>query len=196
MGDRRHAAVFAAVLGCLVAWTAVCALQARHHLAAGDAADRAGNRLLARLEWEAAASRPAPYNVGEREAMNRLVRLVGIYESDGKPGEALKTCLSIGAVVRATGGLVVWHPGAAEFVDRRGADLASKAGVVFQPDRFTLFRPVRRAPAAAAPLALAGFAVSASLGILGRQSGSRARWKYPAAAAGCLVLWLLLLRLA
>lgn len=196
MRCRRYAALFAASLACLVAWSAVCAVQARRHLAAGDAAERAGNRLLARLEWEAAASRPAPFNAEAREAMARLVRLVGIYESAGKPGEALKTCLSIGAIARATGGLVAWHPDAEEFAARRGAELASMAGIDFQPDRFTLFRPVRRAPAAAAPLALAGFAASVSWGILGRRTGGRGRGGYPAAAVACLVLWLALLRLA
>lgn len=189
----KIAGVLAVVAMVGLVWEGVCLLEAHRHLVAGDEARAKGNPDLARLEWESGASRPAPFNRFASQAMERLIRLEEQYESDGRIGDALRVCFSIGAIAQATDGIVSWYPEAAGFAFRRAAELSEKAGVEFSPDRFTLFRPVRKVPAILSLLFLAGFVLAVSSEILER-GGGRGRRYLPAAAIACFLIWLLLLR--
>jgi hypothetical protein len=182
-----------AVLTLGVAW-AHCLLYSRQHLASGDAAAAAGDAETARLEWETAASRPAPLNGYAREAMARLVALEETLERQGRTAEALRVCFSVRGIANASAGLWPWYRAERDLASGRIEALSRDRGVRFGPDRFTLFRPVRTWPAFGALASFAGFVWLALKAIVA--AGGRPRAALGAASAALFLLWLLLLRTA
>lgn len=176
-----------------VAW-AHCVVFSRQHLASGDAAAAAGDAVTARLEWEAAASRPAPLNGFAAEAMGRLVAMEAAFERQGRAAEALRVCFSVRGIANAAAGPWPWYRAESDLASARIEALSRELGVRFGPDRFTLFRPLRAWIALGALAAFAGF-VWLTLKAIASAAG-RPRAALGAASAALFLAWLLLLRLA
>ena len=191
---RKILAVLLVVAGVLAIFEVYCLRFAYVHLRKGDDARARGNIDLARLSWESAASRPAPFNVFAREAMDRLVEHEKTLEADGRLAEALRTCFSIKGIARSTDGYRHYYKTQEEYVDGRIPDLARRLGVELSRDRYILYRPIRGWVAHLALLLFAGFVLSAFRAI--RSDGKRDLILYAALSACSFLLWLLFLGMA
>ncbi len=176
-----------------VAW-AHYLLFSRQHLGLGDGAAAAGDAETARLEWETAASRPAPLNAYAREAMGRLVALEESLERQGRPAEALRVCFSVRGIANAAAGFWPWYRAESDLASDRIEALSRDLGARLGPDRFTLFRPVRAWAAFGALASFAGFVWLAIKAIVA--AGVRPRAALGAVSAALFLLWLVLLRMA
>lgn len=185
--------VLVAALTLGVAW-AHCLLFSRQHLGSGDGAAAAGDAETARLEWETAASRPAPLNGYAREAMGRLVALEEDLERQGRSAEALRICFSVRGIANAAAGPWPWYRAERDLASGRIETLSRGLGVRLAPDRFTLFRPVRAWAAFGALAAFAGFVWLALKAIVA--AGGRPRAALGTASAALFLLWLVFLRMA
>lgn len=176
-----------------VAW-AHCLVFSRQHLGSGDSAAAAGDAERARLEWETAASRPAPLNGYAREAMGRLVALEESLERQGRSAEALRICFSVRGIANAAAGPWPWYRTERDLASGRIEAFSRDLGVKLGPDRFTLFRPVRAWAAFGALASFAGFVALAIKAIAA--GGPRRAAALGFASAAFFLLWLLLLRTA
>lgn len=191
---RKMLAVLLVVAGVFAIFEVYCLRFAYVHLRVGDDARIRGNMGMARVSWESAASRPAPFNVFAREAMGRLVEHEKALEADGRLAEALRACFSIKGIARSTDGYRHYYKAQEEYVDGRIPDLARGIGVELSPDRYTLYRPIRGWAAHLAILLFAGFVLSAFQAI--RSDGKRDLILYVSLSACSFLLWLLSLGMA
>ncbi len=175
-----------------VAW-AHCLIFSARHLGLGDRAEAARDTETARLEWETAASRPAPLNGYAAEAMGRLLLMETALERQGRTAEALRVCFSVRGIANAAAGLWPWYRAERDLASARIEALSRELGVGFGPDRFTRFRPVRAWAAFGALAAFAGFVWMTLKAIA---AGGRPRAALGAASAALFLVWLVLLRIA
>ncbi len=184
-------ATLLALLFVLDTW---CVQSSRVHLDTGKEAGRRGDLDTARLEWESAASRPAPFNPYAAEGMRLLVGMERRLEDEGRFAEALRVCFSIQGIVGATSGYWSYYSDEGGYVSGRIPELARRMGVAIAPERFFLYRPVR---GWAAHLAVGSFVLSvasALAAITGASRRRRVRMGWVAVVA--FLLWLLFLRSA
>ncbi len=184
-------ATLLALLFVLDAW---CVHFSWVHLDAGKDAGRRGDWETVRLEWESAASRPAPFNPYAVEAMRLLVGMERRLEDEGRFAEALRVCFSIQGIVGATSGYWSYYSGEGGYISGRIPELARHMGVAIAPERFFLYRPVR---GWAAHLAVGSFVlwVASTLAAITGASGRR-RVRMGWVAVVTFLLWLLFLRFA
>lgn len=191
---RRIVAIVTAA-GILAAiFEAHCLLSASRHLERGNRAAAAGRPDLARLEWESAAARPAPFNAFAREAMARLVAEEERLEGEGRTAEALRLCFSIRGIAASTEGYLSYYDRERSAVMDRMPKLSAALGVELSPDRYTPYRPVRTFAAHLAIMCFAGFALSGVLAI--RAEGGKSRILRGVLSAALFVLWILFLRVS
>lgn len=192
---RRTVLRAAAVLGVFLAVAeAYCLHAAARHLRAGDAALARGDVALARLSWESAAARPAPFNGYAEAAMGRLTALEKSFEGEGNPAEALRLCFSIRGIARSVDGPLPFYREEEKYVEGRIPALAAVLGVELSPDRYTPYRPIRAWASLPAILCFAGFVLAAFAAL--REGGRGRTVRAGLLAAGLFLLWLLLLRAA
>ena len=184
-------AILACVLLVLEAW---CLRFAYVQLRKGDDAYASGNMDMARLSWESAASRPAPFNRFAGDAMNRLVEHEKALEAEGRLAEALRACFSIKGIARSTVGYRTYYGEQEKYAAGRIPVLADRMGVELSGDRYTLYRPIREWAAHLAVFFFSGFVLSGfwSIRIEARREGIL----FGALSACSFLLWLIFLRLA
>lgn len=189
---RRVALAAILIAGIPMILEAWCLHFAYVQLRNGDDAYARGNVDLARLSWESAASRPAPFNLFAREAMDRLIEHEKGLEKAGRLAEALRVCFSIRGIAHSTAGYFTYYGKQEEYVLGRIPELSSRLGVDLSLDRYTLYRPIRGWSAHAGVLFFFGF-VLAGFGAI--RSNERRRAILCGVLAACsFVLWLFFLR--
>lgn len=193
----RRGKAFTALLvvaGLLAVLEAYCLQFAYVHLRRGNVAYARGDTDMARLSWESAACRPAPFNVFACDAMDRLVEFEKTLEADGRNAEALRACFSIKGIARSTAGYRTYYGEQEKYASGRIPVLAGRLGVELSEDRYTLYRPIREWAAHLALLFFSGFVVGAFRSI--RSEGRREKVLSGALSACSFLLWLIFLRMA